>query len=86
MRRMATWSTPSLRAAFAMIGSMMAMPCMPPGELCALRGGVFVSTVTPRQRIACGWYSSETMRPDDGGIATVRRTDRCRRSRTCRGR
>ena len=58
---MATWSTPSWRAAFAMIGSMMAIPCMPPGELCALRGGVFVSTVTPRQRMACGWYNSETM-------------------------
>ena len=43
------------RAAFAMMGSMMAIPCMPPGELCALRGGVFVSTVRPRQRIAFGW-------------------------------
>ena len=48
---------------------MSVMPCMPPGELCALRGGVFVRTVTPRQRIACGWYSSETMRPDENGIA-----------------
>ena len=52
-----------------MIGSMIVMPCMPPGELCALRGGVLVSTVTPRQRMACGWYSSETMRPDDGDVA-----------------
>ena len=42
------------------------MPCIPPGELCALRGGVFVSTVKPRQRMACGWYSSETMRPEEG--------------------
>ena len=25
-----------------------------PGELCALRGGVFVSTVMPRQRMASG--------------------------------
>ena len=32
----------------------MVMPCMPPGELCAPRGGVFVSTVKPRQRMACG--------------------------------
>jgi hypothetical protein len=45
MRRIATWSIPSLRAAFAMIGSMMTIPCNPPGELCALRGGVLVSTV-----------------------------------------
>ena len=49
-----------------MIGSMMAIPCSPPGELCALRGGVFVSTVTPRQRMAWGWYSSETIWPDVG--------------------
>ena len=30
------------------------MPCMPPGWLCARRGGVLVSTDTPRQRIASG--------------------------------
>ena len=33
---------------------MMVTPCMPPGELCALRGGVFVNTDTPLQRIAGG--------------------------------
>ena len=65
MRRIATWSTPSLRAALARMGSMMTIPWMPPGELCALRGGVLVSTVTPRQRMACGWYNRETMRPDE---------------------
>ena len=45
---------PSLRAALARIGSMIAMPCMPPGELCALRGGVLVRTDMPRQRMAGG--------------------------------
>ena len=55
MRRIATWSTPSLRAALARIGSMMAMPCNPPGELIALRVGVLVNTETPRQRMASGW-------------------------------
>ena len=35
---------------------MIAIPCIPPGELCELRGGVLVRTVTPRQRMACGWY------------------------------
>ncbi len=33
---------------------MSAMPCMPPGALCDPRGGVLVSTATPRQRIAGG--------------------------------
>ena len=54
MRWMATWSTPSLRDALAMIGSMSVIPCIPPGWLCARRGGVLVSTDTPRQRIAGG--------------------------------
>ena len=45
---------PSLRAALASIGSMIVMPCMPPGWLCARRGGVLVRTETPRKRIACG--------------------------------
>jgi hypothetical protein len=63
MRRIATWSTPSWRAAFAMTGSMSMMPCMPPGWLCARRGGVFVSTVVARMRIAGGWYRREMMRP-----------------------
>ena len=40
---------------------MMAMPCMPPGALCALRGGVLVITEIARRRMACGWYSSETI-------------------------
>ena len=40
---------------------MIAMACMPPGALCALRGGVFVATVTLRQRMAGGWYSNEAM-------------------------
>jgi hypothetical protein len=31
-----------------------AIPCKPPGALCALRGGVLVITVAPRQRMACG--------------------------------
>ena len=48
---------------------MSVMPCMPPGWLCETRGGVLVSTVTPRQRMAGGWYISETMRPDWFGIA-----------------
>ena len=46
---------PSLRAALAMTGSMSVIPCMPPGELCELRGGVFVRPINPRQRIAGGW-------------------------------
>ena len=54
MRRIATWSSASLRAALAMIGSMIDDSLHPPGELCAPRGGVFVSTVTPRQRMAGG--------------------------------
>ncbi len=45
---------PACRAALARIGSMMAIACMPPGALCALRGGVFVATVTLRQRMAGG--------------------------------
>ena len=32
-------------AAFARIGSMMPMPCMPPGARCEVFGGVLVSTV-----------------------------------------
>jgi hypothetical protein len=32
---------------------------MPPGARCAPRGGVLVSTVNIRQRIAIGWYDSE---------------------------
>jgi hypothetical protein len=51
---MSTWSSESLRAAFDKIGSMMMIPCIPPGALCGPRGGVFVSTVTPRQRMAGG--------------------------------
>ena len=50
---------PSLRAALAMIGAISALPCMPPGARCAPRGGVLVSTVSVRQRIAIGWYDSE---------------------------
>jgi hypothetical protein len=38
----------------AKIGSMMAMPCMPPGALCALRGGVLVITEMARWRMAIG--------------------------------
>src|SRR5882724_2183289 len=53
-RRMSTWSSESLRAAFARIGSRMMIPCIPPGALCGPRGGVLVSIVTPRQRIARG--------------------------------
>src|SRR5258708_15818962 len=59
--RMSTWSSESLRASFARIGSIMMMPCMPPGALCGPRGGVLVSMVTPRQRIARGSYHRETM-------------------------
>ena len=43
---------------------MSAMPWNPPGWLCETRGGVLVSTEMPRQRMAGGWYISETMRPD----------------------
>ncbi len=50
---------------------MIAIPCIPPGELCALRGGVFVRTVTERQRIACGWYRTETIRPEEKASPTM---------------
>ena len=33
---------------------MTVMPCMPPGWLCARRGGVLVRIATPRHRIAGG--------------------------------
>ena len=39
--RMSTWSSASLRAALARIGSIIMMPCMPPGALCgASRRGI----------------------------------------------
>ena len=60
---------PSLREALEMIGSISAMPWNPPGWLCETRGGVLVSTESPRQRMAGGWYISETMRPGLVGIA-----------------
>ena len=43
----------------------MAIPCSPPGALIALLGGVLVITLIPRHRIAGGWYSKETMWPDE---------------------
>ena len=52
---MATWSTPSCRAALATTGSIIMIACSPPGWLCARRGGVLVSTVIARERIATGW-------------------------------
>jgi hypothetical protein len=33
-----------------MTGSSRAFICMPPGDRCDVRGGVFVSTEMPRQR------------------------------------
>ena len=48
---------------------MIAMPCIPPGALCALRGGVLVSTVTPRQRMAGGWYNRDTTIARCDGVA-----------------
>src|ERR1700676_5154957 len=62
--RMSTWSSASLRAALVRVGSMMMIPCIPPGALWGPRGGVFVSIVTPRQRIAGGWYNRDTTSPD----------------------
>src|SRR5215469_3443911 len=53
-RRMSTWSSPSLRAALETIVSMITMPCIPPGELWAPRGGVLVKTVVPRHRMERG--------------------------------
>ena len=53
---------PSLRAAFATIGSISTMPCMPPGWLCAPRGGVLVIAVMPRHRIVSGWNISDAKR------------------------
>src|SRR5271163_3090943 len=71
-----------------MMGSMMTIPCSPPGELCALRGGVFVSTVTPRQRSrgpresergygrsSCGGHyrlSEQIRESDPGGDSLIR--------------
>ena len=52
----------SLRAAFASTGSKIMIACRPPGWLCARRGGVLVSTVIARERIASGWYRSDTKR------------------------
>jgi hypothetical protein len=49
-----------LRAALAITGSITVIPCMPPGWLCAPRGGVFVIAVTPRHRIASGWNINDT--------------------------
>ena len=43
---------PSCRAALAITGSTIMIACSPPGWLCARRGGVFVSTVMARDRIA----------------------------------
>ena len=62
---MATWSTPSWRAAFVTIGSMMPFACMAPGDRCCDRGGVFVTTAIPRQRIASGCQMSDAALPAD---------------------
>ncbi len=42
---------------------MIVIPCMPPGWLCETRGGVLVSTVTLRKRIAGAWYISDVISP-----------------------
>ena len=42
---------------------MIVIPCMPPGWLCDTRGGVLVSTVTLRKRIAGAWYISDVISP-----------------------
>ena len=55
MRRMATWSMPSCLAAFVITPSMMPLACIGPGDRCCVRGGVLVSTLTARQRMADGW-------------------------------
>ena len=55
IRRNSTWSMPSWRAAFDMIGSNSAIACTPPGPRCDVRGGVFVMTVRPRNRMLTGW-------------------------------
>ena len=48
--------------ALSITASISTMPCMPPGWLCARRGGVLVIAVTPRQRIASGWNISDAKR------------------------
>ena len=54
---------PSFRPAFASIGSMIVIPCMPPGWLCDTRGGVLVSTDSARKRIAGDWPVVFPMHP-----------------------
>ena len=46
---------PSFRAGLCDARSTIVIPCMPPGWLCDTRGGVLVSTVSVRKRIAGGW-------------------------------
>jgi hypothetical protein len=38
---------------------MIALACIGPGERCCERGGVFVITASPRQRIAGGCQMSD---------------------------
>ena len=44
---------------------MMPLACIGPGERCCERGGVLVSTATPRQRIASGCQISDAALPAD---------------------
>jgi hypothetical protein len=59
MRRIASWSMPSFFAALVTTGSMMAFACIGPGDRCCDRGGVLVTTATPRQRMAGGCQMSD---------------------------
>ena len=80
-----TWSSPSLRAALETIVSMITIPCIPPGELCAPAGECSSNRLCP----ASAWQAADTTTKRSCPKCSRRprrRTGRCCRSRTCRAR